>query len=442
MIRADLTRLGGRFAVMLGGEVLQSLFHLGLNLALIRVLSAHDYGLFAMVFVLGGVGLTLVRALAGVPAATGIPQARSARAARALAVSFGTGAGVLSLALAGLTAAALLPVIGRDALAAGAFVGLWSLRSYLRIVLFARRRAALAGASDLAFTVSGTLMLVLLLAAGGSDVLGMSLALLAAAHGLGIAAALALTREPVRIGLRHTRRRYARLRGSLSWSLAGVTTANVQAQGQILLIGALAGPEAYAPIAACLVLFSPLRLLGAVVVNLIQPEMAVQLVRAGEGQARLRRLLGASTAALLATCLAYGIALAALFTPIEDRLFAGRFAGEPLGLIAATVWLTVTVTMLYAAPKTLLETRRAFRNLAGTALASACIGMALIALLIVYGSPAWSMAGVALSEMVVLIRCWRALAPSRGRDSPRGRFWSGLTLESRNGSVKPSRVIR
>ncbi|CAO4176689.1 hypothetical protein [Methylorubrum populi] len=444
MKHSGLAGLGSRFAVMLGGEVLQSLFHLGLNLVLLRALSAHDYGVFAMIFVLGGIGLTFVRALAGVPAATFIPQARSVRAGQAYAVTFGSGAVLACLVLAALTTVGLVPVIGGESVAAGAFVGLWSLRSYLRIALFARRRVAIAGASDLAFTLGGTALLMLLLRMDGTGLLWEGLAMLAAAHGLGIAVALAAAREPVRIGLRHTRRRYRALRHSFAWSVAGVATANVQAQGQILLIGVLAGPEAYAPIAATLVLFAPLRLLGGVVVNLIQPEMAAELAKGSEGHLRL--VLVASTALLAAACLVYGIGLAAGLGLIEQHLFAGRFAGEPLGLIALTVWATVTGAMLYAAPKTLLETRRAFRSLAWTALASAVFGMALITALIVLVSPAWSMAGVAASEFVVLLRCWRAVA-SGGGGAPPGlvphperwlpRFGKGAVLDRRPGSVWP-----
>lgn len=406
MTRPDLHRLAGRFAVMLGGEVLQSLFHLGLNLALVRALSAHGYGMFAIVFGLGAVALTFVRAVSGVPAATFIPPARSQSLAGAEAVAFGTGALALCLALWLGIAAAFAPFVGVGALPAGAFVAAWALRSFLRTLLFARGRAGVAGVSDLAFTASGTLMLALLLTREGTDaLLWDSLWLLAAAHALGLAVALAVLRERVRIAPRHAWRRYRRLWRSLAWSVAGTATANVQAQGQMLLLAGLAGPAAYAPVAAVLVLFSPLRLLGTVVVNLIQPEMA-RLIAADDDR-RLRLIVAAGTALLTAACLAYGLGLALVLDPVEHRLFADRFAGEPLGLIAGLVGATVLLTMLYAAPKTLLETRRAFPELAAMALASATLGMAGVAVLVAFASPAWSMAGVAASEIVVLAWSWR-----------------------------------
>ena len=206
-------------------------------------------------------------------------------------------------------------------------------------------------------------------------------------------------------------RRYRRLWRSFAWSVAATATANLQGQGPMLLVGLLAGPAAYAPIAAVLVLFSPLRLLGTVVVNLTQPEMA-RLIAAGEAR-RLRLVAAAGSAVLTAACLAYGAALLLLAGPIEAHLFAGHFAREPFALIVALVFATVTLTMLYAGPKTLLETRRGFRSLAAMALASAGLGMSLVAALVVLVAPAWSMAGVAASEIVVLIWCWRSVLHGR-----------------------------
>ena len=419
--RAMLAQLGARFLLMLGGEVLQSAFHFGLNLALVRVLAPAEYGVFAIIFLVGGISLTFVRALAGVPASILIPQARGLRAVRAYAVTFGSGAAALSLALAaGATGVLLAFVDAATAWSAGAFVGLWSLRSVLRTLLFARRRPVIAGAGDVAFTATGTALLALLILRDRGDLLPGSLAVLAAAHAVGIGACLGALGEPVRICLRrHVLRRYRGLWPSLAWSVAGVAIANVQAQGQTLIVALLAGPAAYAPIAATLMLFAPLRLPASVVVNLMQPEMAATL---SEGRIdRLNQLMALATGLLALGCLAYGAVLATLLPVIESRLFAGRFADAPLGLIAGLVWVTVTITLLYAAPKTLLETLRAFRELATVALASAAVGIALVGAVLLYASPAWSLVGVAASEAVILAYCLRAIRLRAATDRGSGR---------------------
>ena len=55
---------------------------------------------------------------------------------------FGSGAVLVSGISALAVSVTLVPVIGLGALAAGAFVGLYAFRSYLRIVLLARGQPA------------------------------------------------------------------------------------------------------------------------------------------------------------------------------------------------------------------------------------------------------------------------------------------------------------
>src|SRR4051812_43291946 len=57
-IPRDIVRLCRNFLLSLGGEGLQSGIHFVLNLVLIRILSPHDFGIFAIAFVLGGISLT------------------------------------------------------------------------------------------------------------------------------------------------------------------------------------------------------------------------------------------------------------------------------------------------------------------------------------------------------------------------------------------------
>ena len=191
-------RIGRRFAIVLGGEGLQSAFGFGLNVALARTLPAKSYGEFALVMLIGGFALIYMRALIGIPACTFIPQCRSTRAAGALAVTFASGALALSAA-GGLMVSATLTLYRCDfAWAAGLFIGLWAMRGYHRIALFAQSRAALSTVSDFGFTVSATAFCVpLLLWHGATDGLSRIFLALAAAHLIGIAMALALQGGPL-----------------------------------------------------------------------------------------------------------------------------------------------------------------------------------------------------------------------------------------------------
>ncbi|WP_245451229.1 hypothetical protein [Methylobacterium brachiatum] len=82
--------------MILSGEMIQSLFHFVLNVLLARKLSAHDYGLFAIVFTLGAVGVTYIRALMAVPATLYLARSLGRPAARGYAVMFGAGAAAVS----------------------------------------------------------------------------------------------------------------------------------------------------------------------------------------------------------------------------------------------------------------------------------------------------------------------------------------------------------
>jgi O-antigen/teichoic acid export membrane protein len=415
-----LTRLAHRFVVMLGGEVAQSAFHFGLNIALARTLSPQDYGRFAILFLVGGLALTYVRALAGVPAGIYIPGRAGRRTARGYEVSFGSAAMLLS-GVIGLGVAATLWVASDiDPIAAGLFIGLWSLRSYIRSVLLAKREAAASGLGDLVFALSGGGLAVLSMRGEGIAGLDAMLTVLALANGLGIAASLLGLRQPVRVSFgRGTRRRYRALLPSLSWALVGTTTANVQGQGQSLLVAFLAGPAAYAPIAATFVLFAPLRLLASALINMAQPDIAAHLA-AGQMD-RAKRLALHCVGLLALGGVVYGGAILAFLPLIEAKLFAGQFADAPMTLIAVCAWMIVAVSLLHAPFRVLLETVQAFRTLAALAAISAVAGGIVVVALLLVAAPAWSLLGVLLSECVVIAYCGLALRPWRreaGQPSP------------------------
>ena len=94
----DIKRLGRNFLLSLGGEGLQSGFHFALNLILIRVLSVYDFGLFAIVFVLGGIALSYGNALVSIPATVHMPRLKSPGAVNYQDVVFSSIALVISAA--------------------------------------------------------------------------------------------------------------------------------------------------------------------------------------------------------------------------------------------------------------------------------------------------------------------------------------------------------
>ena len=407
-MRGKLSRLGMRFLLMVGGEGIQSGFHLGFSLALAHVLAAHDFGIFALTMVFGGISLTYIRALTGMPASVWMGRSYGRSAASAYEVAFGSAAVVLSLVNAAVTAVALVVWLGVSPWAGALFVGLWSLRSHVRTAFFARYRQSVVAASDAAFGLVGILCGSTMLWLAPQNALQGALLCLAAANLAGLAVLLLLELRAVRISVGRTvRRQYTRQWRHFVWSGVSVTLSNLQAQAMPFLVSGIAGPEAYAPIAIAMLFVSPLRLVGATVVNLAQPSMSAHLSRRANSAIWRDALL--LTAMMLIGCGAYG-GILVVVTPL---LNIDSLSAAQLPLLGALAWAIQTTSLASAMPQTILEVSRNFRTLAIANLLGAIV---ITAILQVTG-PDWALAGNLASELTVLLLCW--MAAYRGlRDVP------------------------
>lgn len=407
---AGWTGLGRRFAFGLAGEGAQSAFHFGLNVALLHHLSEYDYGLFAIVFVMGSLALTYSNALVATPVSVALPRLRRPGAADVQDSVFGAVALASSLLLAAGVGLALwlatsLAWIGP---AGAAFIGFWSLRNYVRAALFARREAQYATAGDACFAASGILLAGLALAwAPGERLLVAALGALAAANALGCAAALATSGRPIRLSFDGRTWRHYRRHGSMvRWALVGVTTSNVQAQCQTFLVAVLVGPAAFAPIAAGLLLQAPLRIAVAALIGIVRPDFSEAL--AAGRLAHVRRLLQLTAALILAGSLAYGGLLWLGREIVRTYVFGPALAHEPMALVALLSWATAFVYLGYFLPQALLEAAGEFRSVAQATLISAGAALICVSVLLVVAEPVWSLLGVIAAEMVTLVWFWRA----------------------------------
>ena len=393
----DLAGKARRLSLMIGTEAMQSGFHFALNLALVPMLSARDFGVFAIVMVIGGLSLTYIRALAGMPASIWIGRSRTRAAAGAYDVTFGSGAVLLS-AFAAISVYLLLQVwLDRGAFAGGSFVGLWAMRSYLRTAYFARGRRKSVILADFTFVASGAL-LASLLWLGRTDVLQSAFLLLAVANAIGIGALLFLGGWPFRISYRYQiRRRYARLWRQLGWSGLSVTLTNLQGQAVALLVTAFGGPAAYAPIAATLLLFVPLRIAATALVNLLQPEISAELAR---GEAR--RVWG-QVKLWFGITGSIGLLYGAAMIVVLPRIHLHVLEGVPVVVTGFLAWAIYTTTMINVTPRVVLEVMAAFGTVALITGTAAVVGASIIIFLLFVAPPVWALAGGAVSEAVVLM---------------------------------------
>lgn len=397
---STLARLAPRLVKLIGGEAMQSAFHLALNLSLLHAVSPYQYGIFTLLMVLGGLGLTYARSMTAIPASTAIAP-RSGWAADAHEMGFGSAAVVLSAVFGVGVALALSAWLEEGALDGALFVGLWMFRSHLRTVFFARGRERIVGISDLCFTLTGVLGAAAAILPGGPHVLDRIFMVLILCNGIGVAVMLALARRRPRFEKpRRLWRRYRALWPVLRWSFLSVTITNLQGQGMALMVGAFAGPAAYAPIAAALVIFMPLRVVAMGFANMLHPELAS--LAAKKDAAGVRRVMRTWLAPLVLFGLLYFLA-ALLMLPI---VLPSAFEQTPFYFKGFCAWLIVGSALVYLIPRILLEVTEDYRALAMLSGAAAAAGIAAVAALLMTMPSYWAIAGGALSEIIVVVGSW------------------------------------
>jgi O-antigen/teichoic acid export membrane protein len=404
----DLARSARNFILSLGGEGVQSGFHFILNLFLIRLLSAYDFGVFAIAFVIGGIAIAYGNAMVTVPAAVHIPRLKSPGAADYQDMMFGSIALLLSSAFAVVAAAGLLLTIRdvEESLAAGALTGLWTLRNHIRTVMLARHMAPAATVSDVSYTISGVgfIALAIFLNADGAQATS-ALWGLAAANLLAILVALRSLGRPIRVSFRRSVwRRYRAIWMDVAWSLFGTTTWNIQSQALTFLVAAIAGPAAYAPVAAGMLLFTPLRPAVNAFVNVFRADFVRALT-----QGRFRDLnltLHAVCGVIVLACVAVGAGIWLIWPLLEAHVFAGKFTGASMPLIVALSGLSAVTYLTYNVPLALIQAAGHFKPVALATTLGGIVGLCATSLLLHVSTVAWSLAGVVAGEMACGIYLW------------------------------------
>jgi O-antigen/teichoic acid export membrane protein len=406
----DIVRLARNFVLSLGGEGVQSGFHFILNLVLIRLLSAYDFGVFAIAFVIGGIAHAYGNAIVSVPAAVHIPRLKSPGAANYQDVMFGSIALLFSGVSAVVATVGLLLTI-RDvdeSVAAGALVGLWTLRNHIRTVMFARHMAPGATVSDVSYTVSGIGFIALSISLHPDGAQATSaLWGLAAANLLAIAVALWAFGRRIRVSLRRSVwRHYRTIWSDVAWSLFGTTTWNVQSQALTFLVAAIAGPAAYAPVAAGMLLFTPLRPAMNAFVNVFRADVVRALA-----QGRFRDLnlaLHAVCGVIVLACMAVGAGIWLIWPYLTTYVFAGKFADASMPLIVVLSGLSAVAYLTYNVPLALIQAAGHFKPVALATTLGGIVSLCAASVLLHVTTVAWSLAGVVAGEMACGVYLWIA----------------------------------
>jgi O-antigen/teichoic acid export membrane protein len=316
---------------------------------------------------------------------------------------------VISSALALVVAVGLWLAVRHlsEALAGGAFIGLWTLRNHMRGVLFARHAITTATMSDLSYGACGTLLVGGLLCIGADfhNVTAV-FCVLALANLAAIFVALrALGKRSISFR-RNIWQRYRAIWPDLVWSLVGATTWNIQRHAMMFLVAVMAGPAAYAPVAAGIVLFSPLRPAISAVVDVFRPDFVSAL--ADGRYRRVTATLYMVSAIIVLSCVAAGICIWLGWPLLQAHVFGAKFAGASMPLIVTLAGLSALICKTYCVPLTLLQAAGQFKPVTIATMLGGIVGLGIVSVLLATMSVAWSLAGVVAGEAACGIYLWIA----------------------------------
>ncbi len=416
-----------RYLSALLSQGLVSGFHFVLNLFLVTLLSGHDFGLFALVFVVAYTATSVTNALFATPLQVYAPAAHS-RAERLeiqtmlttlMCVSMGAclvvGAlGVLGLSSSELDSRSLITAIG--------FVLAYVIRQYSRAFGYAR--------FDVIAVLIGDMTYVLI---AGAIVTGMQFSgtVIAASDvfiALTAANAIAVLIEIARLpdeNMRFTRplkalTSYLPIWSQARWALVGAITTILVQQAHTAVVVTLKDPASYAPLAAGYILYGPVRVMFQTIQNVVKPEMALAISEHRRQDAKRQMLV--VSALSVAGVLGVALAMQLAWPWLNQWLYQQEYKNDPMRLIV-TLWASITlIGALQNGPYTALQSLKLFKPLATVTVFGALLGLALVTISVLWFDISWSLVGVLAAETfvavwvsILVLKSFNNMTPNEGK---------------------------
>lgn len=406
-----------RYLSALVSQGLVSGFHFVLNLALVTLLTSHDFGLFALVFVLAYTATSVTNALFATPLQVYAPAAGSESAKLHIQSMITT---LMSLLIGICLMLGCLTLFGlsqtgldtQTLLSAMGFVLAYVVRQYSRSYGYAR--------FDVIGVLIGDMTYVMI---AGAILSGLFFAQLPiAAHDVFIALtaanAIAVLIEIARLPNSHLSlmrpfkalAAYQDIWLQARWALIGSVTTILVQQAHTAVVVALKNPESYAPLAAGFILFGPVRVLFQTIQNVVKPEMALAIAEKRPAAARKQMFI--VSALSVGGVLLVALAMQAAWPWLNAWLYQKEYADEPMRLIVS-LWAAITlIGAVQNGPYTALQSLRLFQPLAVVTIYGAGLGLALVTACVYWFELSWSLLGVLAAETFVAVWVVRlVLAP-------------------------------
>ncbi|WP_313807554.1 polysaccharide biosynthesis protein [Sphingobium sp.] len=407
LVGGRVQRLGslfGRFGLASLSSAVVSVSHLLVQLFSIHHLETAAIGTLAFLLVIIQFGYSLSNALVSTPYTIAVNQGEEAEARNfdfffpvnlMLAASQGLICAAIAWATASPMAALLFGLAGTLSL----------IRWFGRSNAYAHHAPARAARSDMAY--AGTIIAGLLIAMRtGADMPAIG-GMLVAASLMGL----------LPFGIAYVRRHFAMGPGRAlsayrpvwkeqsAWTLVGVLSTEATSNSHSYIVTLLAGPTAFAPIAVGMLFFRPVNVCITALTQLERPRMTRAVAR-GDHDAAIRseRVFMAALVTLwLGTCVVAAIALYAFPGLILKPTLDHRLVMIAVGLCA----LLSLVQCVQTPMSVMTQARKAFRPLAAQSMRSCGVGLFAVTLLVLGTAPVFSIGGVVLSQLVMMLGIWQ-----------------------------------
>jgi len=407
--------ISSRYILSVGAQALMSGFHFGITFYLVRSVPQYDYGIYAFAFVLAMFSGAINNALISTPLTVYSPVLKEPVERLEQEAMFSTLNLLLfvCLVIAGVVYGFLAETATPITLSVTAFVAIYAARQFSRSFGYARFKPLVTATGDVVYVVVGILFLVAIVLSSAGD---------EAKNGLVAKFLLALTAATIVAMFVERWRLHGAGRGWLvlasiknyghiweqsRWALVGALTTLFLSQAHSLIVVGTFGPKAFAPLAAGMVLFGPVRIALMTWQNMVKPEIALALSEnrgdAVKTQVRNAVILMGIAVLVLGACLLAG------WPYLKHILYASEYADQPMGYIVS-IWFAITLfAALYNAPSAALQAMRDFRVLASASIYGAVISGVLVTLLLYFVNPESTLLGILAAEIFMALFLTRVM---------------------------------
>lgn len=400
-----------RYAVSLAAQIMMSGFHTILSFLLIRMVAPYDFGVYAFAFVLAMFASATNNALISTPLTVYTPVVKDERERAQQEDMFSTLNLLLFvvLILAGVAYSQWSNMGMSTTLAVTLFVAFYSARQFSRSFGYARFKPLVTASGDIVYVTAGVLFIAISVFAStdGLDIRWV-LCSLAAANLTAMLVERWRIHGASRKGLLLAKiQNYGQVWLQSRWALVGALTTLFMSQAHSLVITSLNGPEAFAPLAAGMVMFGPVRVALLTWQNMVKPELALALSN-NEGEA-VKKQIRTTTFLMGAAVLAMGAVIWLLWPYIFNLLYAEKYGNQPMGYIVL-LWSLITLfAAIYNAPSAALQAMKDFHVLAMASVYGAIISGVLVMLILYFVNAESTLLGILAAECFMAVYLIRVM---------------------------------